>query len=263
MSELNTYSLYRHTSPSGKVYIGITKRKPNWRWSNGNGYRRGQPVFAHAIEKYGWENIKHEVMLSNLSEKEAKCFEVIYIALYKNLGLSYNMTAGGDGGVGNRSHLGMKASDETRKKMSISRKGRYTGEQSHMYGKRGDQNPMYGKYGKEHHGYIRPVYQYDLHGNLIKCWDCISDAARALSLIATNICAICRGKGFTLGGYRWSYDYPYIFNPDEARRRKEKREKLSRIAKEGYLSGRRRRRFGSDNPSSKEYKYRNKEIDKI
>lgn len=26
------YSVYKHTSPSGKVYIGITKQKPVKRW---------------------------------------------------------------------------------------------------------------------------------------------------------------------------------------------------------------------------------------
>lgn len=32
------YYLYRHTTPSGKVYIGITCQKPENRWNNGRGY---------------------------------------------------------------------------------------------------------------------------------------------------------------------------------------------------------------------------------
>ncbi len=33
------YNVYSHTSPSGKKYIGITKQKPEHRWSNGDGYK--------------------------------------------------------------------------------------------------------------------------------------------------------------------------------------------------------------------------------
>ena len=39
-----TYCVYKHTSPSGKVYIGMTcKDPPEKRWSNGNGYKRNHP----------------------------------------------------------------------------------------------------------------------------------------------------------------------------------------------------------------------------
>lgn len=31
------YSLYVHTSPSGKRYVGITGINPNRRWQNGRG----------------------------------------------------------------------------------------------------------------------------------------------------------------------------------------------------------------------------------
>lgn len=46
------WSLYRHTSPSGKVYIGITSMSPKIRWGkNGSGYKK-QPYFYNAILKY-------------------------------------------------------------------------------------------------------------------------------------------------------------------------------------------------------------------
>lgn len=32
---MNNYCVYKHTSPSGKVYVGITKLKPKYRWNNG------------------------------------------------------------------------------------------------------------------------------------------------------------------------------------------------------------------------------------
>lgn len=36
---MKSYTVYKHTSPSGKVYIGITCRKPEYRWNHGKGYK--------------------------------------------------------------------------------------------------------------------------------------------------------------------------------------------------------------------------------
>ena len=63
------YTVYKHTSPSGKVYIGITKRKPEYRWNKGKGYRKDQLLFYRAIKKYGWDNFTHEILYTGLSEK--------------------------------------------------------------------------------------------------------------------------------------------------------------------------------------------------
>ena len=32
------YVVYKHTSPNGLVYIGITCQRPTRRWNGGNGY---------------------------------------------------------------------------------------------------------------------------------------------------------------------------------------------------------------------------------
>ena len=48
---MNNIYIYKHTSPSGKVYIGQTCQKPEHRWDNGKGYKSG--YFASAIKKYG------------------------------------------------------------------------------------------------------------------------------------------------------------------------------------------------------------------
>ena len=64
------YIVYKHTSPSGKVYIGITGRTVKERWGkNGNGYKYC-PYFYRAIKKYGWDNIKHEILYEGLTEDE-------------------------------------------------------------------------------------------------------------------------------------------------------------------------------------------------
>jgi len=55
----NSYCVYIHTSPSGKMYVGITGKEPERRWGiNGNNYMLDK-CFWKAIQKYGWENIRH------------------------------------------------------------------------------------------------------------------------------------------------------------------------------------------------------------
>lgn len=244
---MGSYSLYKHTSPSGKVYIGITRQKPELRWNHGKGYCRGeQPVFERAILKYGWDNIKHDIVLSGLSEQRAKEYEVLLIAFYKSLGISYNITNGGDGHFGSFYKKRNPASAETRRKMSESHKGKNSGEKNPMFG-RHETATCYRKHSKKHPA-SKVVYQYDKSGNFIKKWDCISDVQRELGFLVTNITAVCKGKSFTLGGFRWSYSYPYVFSEDEKRRREEKRKKLSEKAKQGFINGTRKRPIGVENP---------------
>ena len=87
--------VYRHISPSGKVYIGITSQKPEIRWGNGSKYK-GCPIFWKAIQKYKWKNIKHEVLFTGLTRDKAGDIEKILIRHYKTLYISYNVAEGGE-----------------------------------------------------------------------------------------------------------------------------------------------------------------------
>ena len=51
------------------------------------------------------------------------------------------------------------------------------------------------------------VFQYDLNGNFIKKWDCISDAVRALKIDGGRITKCCQHKEYyhSAGGYIWEY----------------------------------------------------------
>lgn len=60
------FCVYKHTSPSGKVYIGITQQRPEYRWQGGLGYRHNE-YFFRAILKYGWNNFAHEILQSGLN----------------------------------------------------------------------------------------------------------------------------------------------------------------------------------------------------
>ena len=53
--------IYKHTSPSGKSYIGQTYQKIDTRWRGGKGYK-ACTLLNRAVEKYGWENFSHEII---------------------------------------------------------------------------------------------------------------------------------------------------------------------------------------------------------
>lgn len=112
------YKVYKHTNTiNGKVYIGITSMDVKRRWENGNGYSK-QQLFWRAIQKYGWNSFSHEILYDGLSKEDAEQREIELIATYNsnNPEYGYNIQNGGNS-------LG-KHSDETRKKISESNKGR-------------------------------------------------------------------------------------------------------------------------------------------
>lgn len=79
---------------------------------------------------------------------------------------------------------GHLVSEETRRKISESNKGRYVGEKSPC---------------------AKSVVQYDLNGNIIRVWVCISQASKELNMSSSDISACCKGKLKTAGGFKWRY----------------------------------------------------------
>ena len=117
-----SWTVYEHITPSGKRYIGITSRKPEKRWQNGRGYKEGS-AFRSAIDKYSWDNIQHNVLFNDLTEKEAKWLENYLICYYWTFvgfkdSKGYNCTLGGDGSTG------CKHTNEAKRKISEARKGK-------------------------------------------------------------------------------------------------------------------------------------------
>ncbi len=163
------YTVYKHTSPSGKTYIGITKRTPERRWKSG--YSNNE-YFQRAIKKYGWNNFKHEILFTDLTENEAKQKEIELIAKHKSADrkFGYNISPGGE------AHNGCKHSEEFKQKLSQL----YTCTV-----------------------FAKTVYQYSLSGELIKVWKCTREAERELNIKHVSEC--CRGERKTIGGYVWSY----------------------------------------------------------
>lgn len=51
----------------------------------------------------------------------------------------------------------------------------------------------------------KKVYQFDLKGNFIKEWSCVSEAERQLKI--RNISSVCYGKRNRAGEWLWRYEY--------------------------------------------------------
>lgn len=97
---MKTWTVYKHVSPSGKVYVGITSNIHR-RWAaNGYYYCLKETIFSRALHKYGWDNFQHIVIAEGLTKQEASNLEKILIKEYKELGISYNITDGGEGYAG-------------------------------------------------------------------------------------------------------------------------------------------------------------------
>lgn len=168
---MKNYIVYKHTCPNEKVYIGITCDRDH-RWKYGSGY--GRQLFYRAIQKYGWDNIKHEILFTGLTREEACQKEIELIAQYKSnqCEFGYNRTAGGEGFLGcepwNKGghiyeetkdklraiNIGKKHSKAAREKMSKSHLGnqnakgyKFTAEQrAHLSAAQsGEKNGFYGK----------------------------------------------------------------------------------------------------------------------
>lgn len=127
--EETIYSLYVHIFPNNKVYVGITGTAPKVRWgNNGVGYKE-QSLIWNAIQKYGWNNIQHIVILQTkfkdeIEKQERYFITEVYHSNEKDKG--YNILSGGYNGKGK--HI---FSEEIKKEMSI----RFSGENNPNYGK--------------------------------------------------------------------------------------------------------------------------------
>ena len=134
------YCIYMHTFPNGKKYIGMTSQGINRRSRNdGSGYKQ-QNNLNKAIERYGWKNVKHEILEINLTKLEAERKEYEYIKKYKTneKEFGYNIANGGHDEKSfseetknkiRKSHLGIKFSEERKRNISKALKGRNLSEE--------------------------------------------------------------------------------------------------------------------------------------
>lgn len=222
---MKDWKIYKHTSPSGKVYIGITKQTINQRWRNGKGYKDSS-YFYKAIIKYGFDAFEHQIIQTTDTLEKAQILEKMWISFYKKKNGVYNLTEGGEG------NAGYVMSEETKLKISKANKGK----SSWIKGKKGcikwteeskqkarishkGQKPWNtGKNGYHINHHMselqkdnlrkvnsKPVLQYDINGSFINEWESSKKAQEFLGIHRSCIGKVCKGYYKTAGGYIWKY----------------------------------------------------------
>lgn len=200
--------IYCYTSPSGKKYIGQTRKESErrWGWNQINrNYCHGGKI-DRARRKYGPENFKYEVLhkieSDDLDELVLKMnmWEKIFIAIFDTYKNGYNSTRGGDGTDHLKASVALKnhiISEETKIKISNAKRGchpKYTQTDLERRAKRlCDLNRVI-------------VYQYDMDGNFIRCWNTLKEAAEYYGISRTKISDCWTHNKHSAIGYIWKID---------------------------------------------------------
>lgn len=242
---MDNYTVYMHRFPNGKVYIGITSQKPEYRWGNGSHYKNQSLVF-NAILKYGWDNIQHIILFEGLSKEEAENKEIELISVYDstNIEKGYNIELGGSS-TGKHSELtkskmsaGIKRAYQTpeykRKKIEKAKKSFERPEYKKQLSERTKNlwkqdwyrekmifvhrnkrfseeskaklsNSKKGRFMGGENVNARSVVQYTKEGVFVAVWDSAMSASRATGANNTKICECCKGKRNAAGGFKWEY----------------------------------------------------------
>lgn len=162
---------------NGKIYIGQTVGTLQRRISQHKSNSKKKSVINMAIRKYGWDNFVAEVIDSAKSIEELNQKEIYWIQHYESIAPNgYNLEIGGKNAIN---------SEETRKKISQSLKGKYKGAKSPK---------------------AKKVYMFSLSGELIAEYGSVREASGANNISNGQIASVCRGEHFIAKGYRWSYD---------------------------------------------------------
>lgn len=220
------YVVYQHTNKkNGKVYVGITKHSsdPNKRWHSGGGYRKC-PIFKNAVKKYGWDNFDH--FCEYVAGKElAYERERELIRYYKERGISYNISDGGDGEYITKEEvtgeqiprvppmLGKHHTEEARRKISEGGKGRKMTERNKELLREANRKRPHiiseRQIEQMRERASKPVYQIDKRTDEIIA-EYSSTTAAEIALRGKkcgHISEVCLGrpKRHTYCGYKWRY----------------------------------------------------------
>ena len=215
---------------NGKKYIGQAKNFKKRHsshircsYNENSGYDYTLP-FHNAIRKYGIENFEIFILKDNI---KTQClidlFEVYYIeknnCLVKN-NKGYNISDGGNGG---NKFAGKTEEEmnEIKRKISETEKGKILSDEHKRKiseSRLGEKHPFYGKtFSDEHKRKLsesklgeknkraKKVIQLDLNNNLIKIWNCISEAERKTGIAHQSISKCCKNKLKSAGGFKWRY----------------------------------------------------------
>ena len=190
------YVLYEHRNKiNGKRYIGITNNTTKRWYGKGKHYRQCLHFWS-AIQKYGWDNFTHTILIYDLTRDEANDLEVYYIDKYRTCEkeFGYNILPGGDV---RPTMLGKHHSEETRKKMREAALGRVISEEQK---KRHSEHMTGLLVGKRNHK-SKPVRCL----NTGEVFESQRLAAQALGVLQSKISMCCMGLASHTHGFRFEY----------------------------------------------------------
>jgi group I intron endonuclease len=222
---MDEYVVYKHTNRiNGKVYVGQTVQEPKIRFLSGHGYKANKH-FSSAIKKYGWDSFDHQILAEGLTREEADRLESKYIIEFESYKREkgYNKSMGGDSPTLNeetkrnlaermremaRRRRGIPMSEEQKKKISESRKGKRVGKDHQFYGRVLSPEELerlrLANIGRPS-GVNLNVDQLSLDGIFLKKWDSAKRAGESLDTDVSTITKCCKGKRKTAGGFIWRY----------------------------------------------------------
>lgn len=235
--ELRNYCVYMHINKvNGKKYIGITKLKPEYRWSNGNGYKENKHFYS-SIKKYGWENFEHKIVYANLTKNEACEKEIELIDFYETTDFNkgYNISFGGEGGLSgvyNLESMSVKVyqydmdGNFINEYPSMMEAERQTGVENSAICGCCKGKTAYAKdyiWSYEYHDKInpidklehiintvrkeqyKPVHRYSIDGIYIDSFESLSIASKELNISFKLISKCCLGERYKTHGFIFSY----------------------------------------------------------
>lgn len=190
------YILYEHQNKiNGRRYIGITNNKTK-RWYGKGKHYEGCPYFFAAIQKYGWDNFEHNVLIYDLTREEASRLEKHYIKTFKTCdkAFGYNLA---EGGVNAPTMLGKHHSEETRQKMREKALGRMIPD---------EQRRSHSKWMSENFiGNRNPKSRAVRCINTGEVFETQRMAAQEKGVLQSKISLCCQGKRSHTHGLMWEY----------------------------------------------------------
>lgn len=200
--------IYKVTNAKNNlIYIGQTTRDLETRMQEH--LRKKQTYFDKCYCKKNISDFVVEQIDSAESIEELNQKEIYYIDKYNSIVPNgHNACIGGD------NTIGFHHSDESRNKMSNSKKGKYTGEKNHYFGKHHseevrqkmkeawklrDKKECSDRLKSSHY----KVKVICIETNEI--FDSIKEASNKYNLIPTHITRVCKGLRKTTGGFHWKY----------------------------------------------------------
>lgn len=207
------YYIYKITSPSNKIYIGQTT-SPKIRFKSYKNLNcKGQSYLYHSFLKYGIKNHVFEILESYNRDIDISLLndrEIFYIKDLKDKGfILLNLDLGG---------RNSPKSEETKKKLSLIKKGKYKGEKNPMYGKHHDESVKLKislvnkgrKMSKENREKLtkivsKEILQYNKEGVFIKEWSSSTQVSKELGFNSRVINSQARGLRKSAYGFIWKY----------------------------------------------------------